>query len=109
MQKNYKLQNIVSNIIERVKKQDFLVYFRKISIIEINDEKIVFWVISWFMKDNLEAKFYNQVFESAQAENPNIKTIEFQVDYDIDNPSNANVIDCGNYFKESSKTKSKKS
>jgi chromosomal replication initiation ATPase DnaA len=60
------------------------------------------------MKDNLEAKFYNQVFESAQAENPNIKTIEFQVDYDIDNPSNANVIDCGNYFKESSKTKSKK-
>jgi len=108
MQKNYKLQNIVSNIIERVKKQDFLVYFRKISIIEINDEKIVFWVISWFMKDNLEAKFYNQVFESAQAENPNIKTIEFQVDYDIDNPSNANVIDCGNYFKESSKTKSKK-
>jgi hypothetical protein len=42
MQKNYKLQNIVSNIIERVKKQDFLVYFRKISIIEINDEKIVF-------------------------------------------------------------------
>ncbi len=108
MQKNYKLQNIVSNIIERVKKQDFLVYFRKISIIEINDEKIVFWVISWFMKDNLEAKFYNQVFESAQAENPNIKTIEFQVDYNIDNPSNANVIDCGNYFKESAKTKSKK-
>jgi hypothetical protein len=42
MQKNYKLQNIVSNIIERVKKQDFLVYFRKISIIELSDKKITF-------------------------------------------------------------------
>lgn len=109
MQKNYKLQNIVSNIIERVKKQDFLVYFRKISIIEISDEKIVFWVVSWFMKDNLEAKFYNQVFESSQIENPNIKKIEFKVDSNIDNPSNANVIDCAGYFKESSRTKKSKS
>jgi hypothetical protein len=43
MQSNYKLQSIVSNIIEKVKKQDFLVYFmRKISIIEFTDKKIVF-------------------------------------------------------------------
>jgi hypothetical protein len=42
MQNNYKLQNIVSNIIERVKKQDFLVYFRKISIVELTDAKITF-------------------------------------------------------------------
>ncbi len=109
MQKNYKLQNIVSNIIERVKKQDFLVYFRKISIIEISDEKIVFGVVSWFMKDNLEAKFYDQVFESSQIENPNIKKIEFKVDSDIDNPSNANVIDCAGYFKESTRSKKSKS
>lgn len=107
MQKNFKLQNIVSNIIERVKKQDFLVYFRKISIIEISNDKIVFGVISGFMKDNLEAKFYNQVFESSKIENPSITSIEFKVDYDIDNPSNANVIDCSNYFKESNKPKNK--
>lgn len=68
MQNNYKLQNIVSNIIERVKKQDFLVYFRKISIVELTDAKITFWVVSSFMKDNLEAKFYKEVFESAKIE-----------------------------------------
>jgi len=42
MQNNYKLQNIVSNIIERVKKQGFLVYFRKISIVELTDTKVTF-------------------------------------------------------------------
>ncbi|NCO31945.1 hypothetical protein GW891_04080 [bacterium] len=41
MQNNYKLQNIVSNIIERVKKQDFLVYFRKISIVELTETRLV--------------------------------------------------------------------
>lgn len=108
MQKNYKLQNIVSNIIERVKKQDFLVYFRKISIIEMNDEKIVFWVVSWFMKDNLEAKFYNEVYESSKLENPDLKEIEFKVDLNIENPSNTSVIDCANFFKWDAKAKKAK-
>ena len=108
MQKNYKLQNIVSNIIERVKKQDFLVYFRKISIIEMSDEKIVFWVVSWFMKDNLEAKFHNEVYESAKIDNPNLNEIEFKVDLNIDNPSNTSVIDCANFFKWDAKAKKAK-
>jgi hypothetical protein len=42
MQKQYKLKNIVVNIIEQLKKQDFLVYFRKISILELSDTEIVF-------------------------------------------------------------------
>jgi hypothetical protein len=42
MQKQYKLRNIIINIIEELKKQDFLVYFRKISILELNDKEIVF-------------------------------------------------------------------
>ncbi|MDF1682544.1 MAG: hypothetical protein P1U46_02040 [Patescibacteria group bacterium] len=46
MQNNYKLQNIVSNIIERVKKQDFLVYFRKISLVEINEKELTVGVVS---------------------------------------------------------------
>ena len=108
MQNNYKLQNIVSNIIERVKKQDFLVYFRKISIVELTEAKITFWVVSSFMKDNLEAKFYKEVFESAKIENPSITEIEFKVDLNIDNPSNTAVIDCGSFYKEDVKTKKTK-
>jgi len=42
MQKQYKLKNIVINLINTLKKQDFLVYFRKISILEISDKEIVF-------------------------------------------------------------------
>jgi len=42
MQKQYKLKNIVVNIIDKLKKQDFLVYFRKMSIVEMNDKEIVF-------------------------------------------------------------------
>jgi len=108
MQNNYKLQNIVSNIIERVKKQDFLVYFRKISIVEMTDEKITFGVVSSFMKDNLEAKFYKEVFESSKIENPNIVKIEFKVDLNIDNPSNTDVIDCANFYKDDAKSKKSK-
>jgi hypothetical protein len=52
------------------------------------------------MKDNLEAKFYNKILRAVQAENENIKVIEFKVDNEIDNPSNANVIDCAKFLKE---------
>lgn len=108
MQNNYKLQNIVSNIIERVKKQDFLVYFRKISLVEINEKELTVGVVSWFMKDNLEAKFYNQVLESIQVDNPSIENVYFKVDNEIDNPSNVNVIDCSTFYKEDTKSKKSK-
>jgi hypothetical protein len=42
MQKQFKLKNIVINIIDSIKKQDFLVYFRKITILEITEKEIVF-------------------------------------------------------------------
>jgi len=107
MQKYYKLKNILWKLVTRVKKQDFLVYFRKMSILEILDEKIVFWVMSWFMKDNLEAKFFNIIKETTIEEFPKITDIEFKVDLNIDNPSNSDVIDCSIFYKEYFK-KSKK-
>lgn len=109
MEKIFMLQNIVSNIIEKIKKQDFLVYFRKISIIEVSEAKVVFWVVSPFMKDNLEAKFYKEILEATKQENSSISNIEFKVDLNIDNPSNKDVIDCVSFFKDfwKSKTKSK--
>lgn len=105
MQKSFMLQNIVSNIIERIKKQDFLVYFRKLSIIEISEKKVIFWVVSWFMKDNLEAKFYKEILEATKSENENISEIEFKVDLNIDNPSNKDVIDCSTFYKDYNKSK----
>lgn len=100
MQKQYKLKNIIINIIDTIKKQDFLVYFRKISILEISEKEIVFWVVSWFMKDNLEAKFYNIIFDSAKLENRDLEKISFVVDSNIENTSNPDVIDCSKFYKE---------
>ncbi len=100
MQKNYRLKNILSNLITEVKKQDFLVYFRKISILSENNKKVTFWVVSNFMKDNLEAKFYDKILRATKQEIETLETIEFKVDNEIDNPSNSNVIDCNIFIKE---------
>lgn len=108
MEKYYKLKNILSEIVTDIKKQDFLVYFRKISIVEISENKIVFGVVSNFMKDNLLAKFYANILKATLKEFPEVKEIDFVVDQNIDNPSNTDVIDCTSFFKEVNK-KPKKS
>lgn len=109
MEKHFKLKNIISNIIKDVKKQDFLVYFRKISIVEINNDKVIFGCVSTFMRDNLEAKFYNVILESTRLEIPEIKEINLVIDSNIDNPSNSDAIDCWDFFKDYSKIKKKDS
>ncbi len=105
MEKHYKLKNIVTNLIDEVKKQDFLVYFRKISAVEITEKKLVLGVVSTFMKDNLQAKFYSKILEAVQKEIVTITEIEFVVDQEIDNPSNTAVVDCTAFYKTASKTK----
>ena len=108
MEKYIILKNILSNLILNIKKQDFLVYFRKISIIDISTTKIKFWVVSTFMKDNIEAKFYDQLLKSAKQEINIIESISINVDNEIDNPSNKDVVDCTIYYKESLKSKKNK-
>jgi len=60
------------------------------------------------MKDNLEAKFYNEVFESAKIESKNIEKISFKIDENIENPSNTDIVDCTKFYKESAKSKKSK-
>lgn len=109
MEKVYRLQNILQNIIETVKKQDFLVYFRKISIMEITDDEIVFGLVSTFMKWNIEAKFYDSVLAASKKEISSISKISFEIDKNIDNPTNKYVINGVDYFKESEKSSKKSS
>jgi hypothetical protein len=40
MERHYKLKNILLELIKDIKKQDFLVYFRKISLISFTDTKL---------------------------------------------------------------------
>ncbi len=108
MEKHYRLKNILLNVISNIKKQDFLVYFRKISILEIKESEIIFWAVSWFMKDNLQAKFSKVILEATQKEFwEEIKKISLKIDNNIDNPSNKNVIDCSSFYKIAKKWKRK--
>lgn len=106
MENHYKLQQILENVISTIKKQDFLVYFRKISILATTSDTITFGVISWFMKDNLEAKFHSVLLEATQQGFPNISKIAFKIDPEIENPSNTSVIDCSVFYKSSAKKSS---
>jgi hypothetical protein len=60
------------------------------------------------MKNNIEAKFYKEVFEASKLENKDLERIIFKIDNEIDNPSNTNVIDCSNFYKETTKSKKSK-
>jgi len=103
MENQYILKNILLNLIDNIKKQDFLVYFRKMSLISNTDTKITFGVLSGFMKDNLEAKFYDKILKSSKEEIPTLERVEFIIDKNIENPSNINAVDCTSFFKNSSK------
>jgi chromosomal replication initiation ATPase DnaA len=72
MENIYKLKSIITNLTKEVKKQDFLVYFRKMSILEIKDNVITFGVESSFTKNNLEAKFMKQILSASQKEDNEI-------------------------------------
>ena len=110
MEKYYRLKNILLSVIDDVKKQDFLVYFRKMSILEVNEKEIVFGTVSTFMKDNLQAKFYDTIKKATIAEfGDEIKSISFLVDNSIDNPSNKNAIECTSFYKDSKKKTKKTS
>lgn len=100
MEKVNILRKIITNITQDIRKQDFLVYFGMISILEITEEKVVFWVISSFVKDNLMAKFYDNIKKATIAEFPNIVDIEISIDINIENPNNENVIKCSTFFKD---------
>lgn len=101
------LRKIVRAIAENVKKQDFLTYFKKLSLLSCDEGTIVFGVVSSFARDNLAHKFKNEIASAVAEVFPHVETVEFSVDSDIDNPSNAAVIDCLKEYKEFSSSKKK--
>jgi chromosomal replication initiator protein len=97
------LREIIATLSLSVRKQDFLTYFKKISYLGEIEETLVLGVVSAFMRDNLNHKFHGEVLAAVQSVLPNITDIEFQVDKNIENPSNALVIDCSKEYKDFSK------
>lgn len=101
------LREIIKEIIWSLKTQDFLTYFRKMTILSIENNWVVFWVESGFMKDNLKYKFYDIVKSCTAKIIEWVDVIDFVIDNEIDNPSNIQVLDCVKEYKEIT-TKKKK-
>ena len=96
---NKTLYAIIRELTKKVRKQDFLTYFKKLSCIGIQGDTFVLGVVSAFMRDNINRKFEKEVLESIQAVLPEIQKVVLEVDRNIENPSNLSVVDCGKEYK----------
>ncbi|MDD2565352.1 MAG: chromosomal replication initiator protein DnaA [Candidatus Gracilibacteria bacterium] len=101
------LKNVIKELVEKIRKTDFLTYFKKLSIVSIDENTVVFGVISSFAKDNISHKFYSDIKQIVIGIIPGIMAIDFVVDSNIDNPSNHKSIDCLKEYRDLT-TKKKK-
>ena len=97
------LQRVVSELSTQVRKQDFLTYFKKFSLIEVTHDCVTLGVVSSFHRDNLARKFYTEIKNTIQNICPSIESIDIIVDDAIDTKSESLVIDCRLAYKESEK------
>ena len=51
------LQNFCQLLVGVLRKQDFLTYFQKISIVECEGDTVVIGVVSEFIRDNMSFRF----------------------------------------------------
>jgi chromosomal replication initiation ATPase DnaA len=70
-----------------VRKQDFLTYFKKFSLLSTTDESITLGVVSGFHRDNLIKKFHNEIHDAITNISPSITTVDIIVDDTIESRS----------------------
>ncbi len=97
------LQKVVSSLAVEVRKQDFLTYFKKFSLISTTENSITLGVISGFHRDNLTKKFTLDIEKAIRMSHPHIEKIEIVVDDEIDTRSAEYVVDCRLTQKETEK------
>lgn len=104
------LQNFCQLLIGTLRKQDFLTYFQKISLVECEGDTIVLGVVSEFIRDNMSFRFSDILTSTAVQVWPEAKKVEIVVDVNIENPSYTQVIDCRKVFRgvQTQNTKEKK-
>ena len=74
------LQEVISNLSVSIRKQDFLTYFKKFSLIETTTDSITLGVVSSFHRDNLSKKFYDEIKSAIVAHHPYITSLDIVVD-----------------------------
>jgi chromosomal replication initiation ATPase DnaA len=96
------LNESISSIASRIRKQDFLTYFKKFSLLESSETRLVLGVVSSFHKDNLTRKFADDILAAVRSVMPSIESIELMIDDTIESRTDA-VIDCREIERDSAK------
>ncbi len=103
------LKNIIRELTTRIRKQDFLTYFRRLSIVRHDDHKVVIGVVSGFVRDNVQHKFAEDILAAVRAVVPTVQSVEIVVDNTIDNRTlQPNSLDCHEEYKELNSRNKKK-
>jgi len=84
-----------------MRKQDFLTYFQKLSLVQFEDKKIILGVVSEFIRDNVSHRFSDVMLLAAREIWGEVESLEIIVDAQIENPTYTQVIDCRKTFKTS--------
>jgi len=84
-----------------MRKQDFLTYFQKISLVSHESDVVTIGVVSEFIRDNMSFRFADVLLVAAAEVWIGAQKIEIVVDSQIDNPTYSPVIDCRKVFKSS--------
>lgn len=87
------LEKALVELSQIIRKQDFLTYFKKFSLLEIRDDVIVIWVVSHFHRDNLLKKFDTDIRKTLIGMVPGVKDFTLEVDDTIESKKEG-VIDC---------------
>ncbi|MBP9812603.1 chromosomal replication initiator protein DnaA [Candidatus Gracilibacteria bacterium] len=98
------LESAIKNIASSIRKQDFLTYFKKFSLVSVTDSSVTLGVVSGFHRDNLIKKFKDDIDKAICSMELGIETIEIIVDEEIDTRDATHVVDCKNLLKEAEKT-----
>lgn len=101
------LQSFSELLVQKMRKQDFLTYFQKLSFVSLEEKKITLGVVSEFIRDNMAHRFWDTLLSSAREIWGEIDELSVIVDSQIENPTYTQVIDCRKIFKTSQSTQEK--
>ncbi|MBP7806182.1 chromosomal replication initiator protein DnaA [Candidatus Gracilibacteria bacterium] len=93
------LQNFCQLLVDVLRKQDFLTYFQKVSLVSSENGVVTLGVVSGFIRDNMSFRFSEAIQTAAKQVWTDMERVEIIVDENIDNPSYTQVIDCRKVFR----------
>lgn len=102
------LQSFCQLLADSMRKQDFLTYFQKMSLVTYEENVLTLGVVSGFIRDNMSYRFSEILLINAKQVWIGVEKIEIIVDENIENPSYTQVIDCRKFFRGFQNAKDKK-